>query len=63
MHIVEFVLEWVQTHPGLSGLAAAAFVVLVWWMRRPDPVLREGNREFDRLTNKNRGKYDKLRPL
>jgi len=63
MEIIDGVIEWVHGHHALSLLAVAALAGLVWWMRRPDPVLREGRSEFDRLTRKNRGKYDDLRPM
>jgi hypothetical protein len=55
--------DWLRDHPAFAIAAVVAFLGVVWFLRRPDPVLKEGAKEFDRLTKKNKGRYDDLRPL
>ena len=55
--------EWLRANPLVGVGAVGALVAIVWYLRRPDPVLKEGSKEFDRLAQKNRGRYDDLRPL
>ena len=56
-------VEWLRANPVVIAAAVVAIGVVVWLLRRPDPVLKQGAKEFDRLSEKNRGKYDDLRPL
>ena len=56
-------VDWLRANPLVVAAAVAAIVGVWWFLSRPDPVLKEGEKEFDRLSQKNRGKYDDLRPL
>ena len=56
-------VDWLRANPLVVAAAAAAIVGVWWFLHRPDPVLKDGAKEFDRLSQKNRGKYDDLRPL
>ena len=55
--------DWLRDHPAVAIGAGVAFVGVVWFLRRPDRVLKEGEKEFDRLSKKHKGRYDDLRPL
>ena len=56
-------VDWLRANPLVVAAAVVAIVGVWWFLSRPDPVLKEGSKEFDRLSQKNRGKYDDLRPL
>jgi hypothetical protein len=55
--------DWLRDHPAVAVGLVVAFLALVWFLRRPDPLLKEGAKEFDRLSQKHKGRYDDLRPL
>ncbi len=42
-------VDWLRANPVVAVAAAAAIVGVWWFLRRPDPVLKEGAKEFDRL--------------
>ena len=55
--------EWLRANPIAVAGALGALVAIGVYLRRPDPVLKQGAKEFDRLQQKNKGRYDDLRPL
>jgi hypothetical protein len=63
MEVVDAVIAWVRANPTIAGGGAIAILVVFWLLRRPDPVLSKGRDDVAKLTDHNRGKYDKLRSL
>lgn len=63
MEVVDAVVAWLRANPTIAAGGAIAMLGLFWFLRRPDPVLAKGHDDLAKLTDQNRGKYDKLRSL
>jgi hypothetical protein len=63
MEVVDAVIAWVRANPTIAAGGAIAILAVFWFLRRPDPVLSKGQEDVAKLTDQNRGKYDKLRSL
>ena len=63
MDLLTATWEWLRANPIVVGGGLVALIAIGLYLRRPDPVLKQGEKEFDRLQQKNKGRYDDLRPL
>jgi hypothetical protein len=59
----QFLRDWTIQYPVESVGFVVAFALARWGLSRKNPVLREGERVFQELAIRNRGRYDALRPL
>ena len=63
MEVVDAVFAWVRQNPTIAAGGAVAVLAVYGYLRRPDPVIAKGHDDLAKLTDQNRGKYDKLRSL
>jgi len=63
MRYVEDLIELARTNPRWAGAAVVAMIGLYLLARRKPRIMRDADRDLERLRESRSGQYDDLRPL